>query len=59
MSKPKLDYEFAPAGDAQLRCFVLECMADADIHAPILIQNMNAVVRWIKGEPPLQPRKVN
>lgn len=43
------DYPYAPAGDAQLRCFVLECMGTADIDPDVMIVNMERVIAWIKG----------
>lgn len=64
MKKPELAYPFVPAGDAQLRCFVFECLADADIHIDVLLANMEAAMQWVRGErtavavPFKQPRQL-
>lgn len=42
------DYGFVPEGDARLRCFIFECMANADIDGRIFIENAQAAFEWIR-----------
>jgi hypothetical protein len=50
------DYPWTEDPDEWRRCFVLAHMGNADIHGPVLIENMQAVVDWLKtGQLPAQP----
>jgi hypothetical protein len=51
-------YEFLDEGDQQLRAFIFETMANADIDGSIMITNMEATFQWIKNGPAQpQPQK--
>ena len=43
------DYPWTEDLDEWRRCFVLTQMGNADIHGPVLIENMQAVVDWLKN----------
>jgi hypothetical protein len=42
------EYPWTEDPDEWRRCFVLAHMGNADIHGPVLIENMQAVVDWLK-----------
>lgn len=42
-------YEFVPDGDARLRCFIYECVASAEVHGRILVENCQMAFDWIKA----------
>jgi hypothetical protein len=44
-------YEFLEGADQQLRAFIFETMANADIDGSIMITNMEATFQWIKNGP--------
>jgi hypothetical protein len=50
------DFPWTEDPDEWRRCFVLAQMGNADIHGPVLIENMQAVVDWLKsGKLPVPP----
>jgi hypothetical protein len=50
-------YEFLEEGDQQLRAFIFETMANADIDGNIMITNMEATFQWIKSGPAQQQQQ--
>jgi hypothetical protein len=53
------EYPWTEDPDEWRRCFVLAHMGNADIHGPVLIENMQAVVEWLQSGklPAVAPRK--
>lgn len=50
---PEDPYPFVATHEQGLRCFIYECVANAEIDGRILVENMEHVFKWITtGEVP-------